>query len=298
MNVVLTLLIVAIQTGAPTGERFPGAAELFRCTFSEAADSDFDGWPDRWTRQRGPGFPHYVKIFISPDPTPAGDRCLRIEMDGGAAAAYTPPVDVEPWHDYVVECLVHTEGLQQDRAYLSLTFLDQRGRPLETRATEKIGPSAGWRKVRLGPVSPSSDLARRAVIGVHVEPGSRADLQGVAKFGDLWLGRLPRISLSTGNGVGLFTDPRQVKVTCTVRGMARPDATVRFELLDVSGARLAVADVPLETPGALSVRSAPAVGPADKGLGFRDSGLERAERPQMLEFQSPIPNPQSPIPSP
>ena len=130
--------------------RYPGASELFHCDFTESSDRDFDGWPDHWSRQQGPGFPHFIKIFISPEPTPAGGRCLRIEMDGGAAGAYTPPLAIAPSYDFVVEGLVNTEGLQQDRAYLSLTLLDERSRPLETLASEKIGRGPGCAQCGLG----------------------------------------------------------------------------------------------------------------------------------------------------
>ncbi len=153
-------------------------------------------------------------------------------MDGGAAAAYTPPVAVEPSRDYVVEGLVDTEGLQRDRVCLSLTFLDQAGQPVETFTSEKVGRQTGWHRLRLGPVSPKSEVVRRAAIGVHVEPGDGADLQGVARFGDLWLGQLPRVTLSTGNATGLFAEGQPMTITCDVCGMASADGQVRFELLD------------------------------------------------------------------
>ncbi len=242
MSVLLSLLVVATAPDAPAGGRYPGAAEVFHCTFDDSWDRDYDGWPDRWTRRQGPGFPHYVRIFLSPEPVPAGDRSLRIELDGGGAVAYSPPIQVKPPHDYVVEALLKTEGLRHDRAYLSLTFLDRDQQPLETFSSEKVRDCPDWRKVRLGPVSPSSPQTRLAMIGLHLEPGSQADLRGAAAFGDLWLGRLPRISLSVGKQSHVFTDPREATISCDVSGFTRPNATVRFELFDVFGARLAEAE--------------------------------------------------------
>ena len=265
MNVVLFSLIVAVAPDAPLEGRYPAATDLLHCTFSEAADLDLDGWPDRWTRRQGPGFPHYVKIFMSPGPTPAGNRCLRFEMDGGAAAAYAPPVGIVPGCDYVLEGWISTEGLDNDLAFLSLTVLDPRRQPVETFVSEKLGRSAGWHKVRVGPVSPRSEQASQATIGLHVEPGVRADLRGAARFGDLWLGRLPRITLSAGSGGGLLTDPGGAKVRCSVQGLAKAGAAVRFELYDVRGASLAEAELPLET-GRQVPEGTPADNPASADI--------------------------------
>jgi hypothetical protein len=312
MNVALFFLIVAIRPDAPLEGRYPGATGLLHCTFSESADLDFDGWPDRWTRRQGPGFPHYVKIFIAPEPTPAGDRCLRFEMDGGAAAAYAPPVGLEPGCDYVLEGWINAEGLDKDVAFLSLTVSGQRRQPVETFASEKLGRSPGWRKVRVGPISSGSEQGRQATIGLHVEPGSQADLRGAARFGDLWLGRLPRISLSADGGACLLADPRDAKVTCTVHGLAKPAATVRFDLYDVRGASLAGADLPLKTESHApestpSANSAPAetlTGTAQwqpplPGIGFYrvratlrgDDGLgHRRELPLVVIRPQPLPS--------
>ncbi|MGQ9575939.1 MAG: COG1470 family protein [Thermoguttaceae bacterium] len=245
MDAVWALLIVAIRADAPSGGRYPGATEVFHCDFSESWDRDFNGWPDRWTRQQGPGFPHYVKISVCSAPGLAGHGALRMEMDGGAAAAYAPPVPASPLYDYVLDGLVNTEGLEHDHVYLSLTVLDDRHRPVETFASERLGRAPAWRRLRLGPISPSSPAGRWVAIGVHVEPGSRADLQGTALFGDLWLGRLPRIALAATNPSGLYTDPKQVAITCRVSGFSRPDAAVDLELCDVFGLRLAETEQPL-----------------------------------------------------
>jgi len=298
MNALLSLLIVAIGPDAPAQGRYPGASQLFHCDFTESSDRDFDGWPDRWTRQQGPGFPHFIKVFISPEPTPAGGHCLRIEMDGGAAGAYTPPVAIGPSYDYVVEGLVNTEGLQQDRAYLSLTVLDEQRRPLETFSSEKIGRGPGWRPVRLGPISPGSEQGRRAVIGVHVEPYLRADLRGVARFGDLWLGRLPRVSLSSGNRACLLTDPQQASVLCRVGGLSGADARVRFELCDVFGARLAETEQPLDAKAAPAEGSAGAMSTRSVGMASHEpGGASDAVPPQPIapvrtaQWHPPLPGP-------
>jgi len=238
-SLLLHLLIVAIGPEVPIEDRYPEASEVFHCTFDESWDANFNGWPDRWTRQRGPGYPHYVKIEINQEPSPVGDRCLRIDIDGGAAAAYSPPVEIGPLFSYVLEGYLKTQGLKYDRAYFSLTLLDEKRVRLQTFHSEKVRHTDGWVKFRLGPISPSGDNVRLAVIGLHVEPGEEEDLRGSALFDDIWLGRLPRIALGTSDPYNFFTDPKQVEIRCTVSGSLEQDPVVEFELEDVLGRPLA-----------------------------------------------------------
>ena len=247
MNVLLPLLIVAINPEAPIEARYPGATEVFHCPFDEAWDTNFDGVPDRWIRRKGPGFPHFVAVGISQQPSPVGNRCLEMKLDGGAAAIYSPPIPVGPSYIYVLEGMLQTEGLEHDRAYLSLTLLDGGRHRLESFDSQRIRDSQGWRKLRLGPVTPAGDGVRFAVVGLHLEPGSRADLTGSARFDDVWLGRLPRISLSAGNGHHVFTDPGQITITCSATGLSHEDPPVVFQLEDVLATAVAQQRLQLAT---------------------------------------------------
>ena len=111
MSIVSSWVIVASVLTAPTeggaaaivvptdtaslSERYPAAVEIYHCDFDPAEfDRDQDSWPKGWQRRAGSGFPHYVDIALVDAPSPGNDRCLRIELDGGAATAYGPRVDV------------------------------------------------------------------------------------------------------------------------------------------------------------------------------------------------------------
>ena len=190
MHVLLGLLIVAAAPETPIEGRFPDATEVFHCAFDETSDRDCDGWPDRWTRRRGPGFPHYVKMYIDTQRTPGGQRMLRVDLDGGGAVAYGPPVPASSLYDYVVESLVRTEGLHYDSVGVSITFRDDKQRELETLTSPQVRDAPAWKKLRLGPVSPRDPKVKTAIVGLHVQGGVRSDLKGNVLFSDVWLGRL------------------------------------------------------------------------------------------------------------
>ena len=86
MPFLLSLLILAANPDAPIEGRYPDAIETFSCGFESDWDKNYDSEADGWVRKRGAGYPHYVSIGLSEMPTPEGKQCLKIEMDGGAAA--------------------------------------------------------------------------------------------------------------------------------------------------------------------------------------------------------------------
>jgi len=264
MNVLLSLLIVAINPDVPIEARYPDGTEVFRCPFDPSWDENFDGWPDGWTRRRGPGFPHYVAIQISRQASPVQDCCLRIDLDGGGAVAYSPPIRIGPLYSYVLEGFLRTEGLRHDQAHFSITLLDKDRHRLETFQSEKIRDARGWKKLRLGPISPRFEEVRFAIVGLHLEPGLRQDLKGVALFDDVWLGRMPRISLAANSLHHVYTTGSPVTVTCKASGFTEQDARLTFSLEDAWGQQAARTERPLEVRVAPPDGDLPPSGPSDE----------------------------------
>ncbi|MEX2140045.1 MAG: hypothetical protein WD894_12340 [Pirellulales bacterium] len=242
------------HTVVPPG-RPPEAVELFNCDFGPAWDANFDNWPDRWSREQSVDFPHYLKIGIVDDPSPknsaaaepsqAPQRALRVELNGGAAAVHTPPIEVHAMYTYVVEAYVRTEGLKHDEACLALTFLDANNKPLETIRSEPIRRTTDWTKVRIGPVASTSQQVESALVTLHLGPTDKVDLKGFAWFKDIWLGRLPRMTLTADHRSHLYFDNETPQITCSASGFAEQHTKVIFELLDVRGDVAARGDVGL-----------------------------------------------------
>ncbi len=263
MHLLSILMIVAAGIEPSIEGQYPAATKLLECNFDEAADRDYDLWPDGWTRRHGPGFPLYLKIGIVNDQTPTGHRSLQIDMDGGGAVIYSPRVPVAQIYDYMVECQLRCEGLQSSTAFLALVFQDEKQRPVETFFSEKLHGTEDWRKLRLGPLSPSSPQVRQAVVALHVQPGARPDLKGRVLFGDLWLARMPRMTLAVENGSCVIANPNQVAISCRISGFSQPAPSVDFELLDVFGQRLVEGKQQLEMQKVGSDTATKADGEAD-----------------------------------
>ncbi|MBN2293824.1 MAG: hypothetical protein JXM70_15455, partial [Pirellulales bacterium] len=256
MNLLLPLLIISISPGVPIDQRYPDAKQVFFCDFCKTWDENFDGWPDGWTRRRGSGFPHFVDVRISNEPSPVGNHCLRIDLDGAAAVAYSPALDISPLYSYVLEAQLKTEGLNFDRAYLSLTLLDKKRQRVSTSYSEKFKTTDGWKKIRIGPVVPPNEQVRVAVIGLHLQPQSQSgfsdkeDLTGAALFDDIWLARLPRMSLTNESSSGVYVDPDKVQVHCCASGFTQKQPRVELFLEDNEGRQIAKHECGLVTAGA------------------------------------------------
>ncbi len=258
-----------LALGAPTNaeSRFPGATTVVQYMFDSSRDDEIYGWPQGWSRHVGPGFPRYVRVRVHEDQPPPGGSSMRVELDGGAAAAYSPAVPVNPDVQFVLEGYVQTSQLQYDAAYLSLIYLDSARAKLGSVSSEKIGGTSSWRRICIGPVSPPAGAAS-LLIGLTVEPlGEMQDRRGTAAFGALWLGQLPRVVLTAQPAKGftseqgkasrdssdkshpprptandtaflLFPKGQPIEIACVVTGFASPAYEVRMQLLDSDGHEL------------------------------------------------------------
>ncbi len=250
MHLWFPVLILSAQTAAPIDQQY--AEAVYETRFEqEREDLNYDGWPDDWTRRKGRGYPLYVKIAIAEDlrPRPTGSHCLQIELDGGSAAAFSPPIKISPLYSYVFEGFLRTRNLKHNSAHFSVTFYDQKHQKQQTLVSSEYREVPDWTKVRIGPLMPAHREAAFAVIGLHVTAHDRADLEGVVQFDDLQLARFPRMNAVTNGDFNVFYDPNDVEVTCSLSGIQRPDPLVHFELLDVDGLRLANSEVHVNGSG-------------------------------------------------
>ena len=117
MNIVWALLILAVNPSAPIDARHPDAVEMFHTGFEPVDDREYDAWPDGWTRMRGRAYPAYLPARIVETAAPEGQAAFSIELNGGAAAIFSPAIEVKPLFSYVVEGFVRTEALKHDRAW-------------------------------------------------------------------------------------------------------------------------------------------------------------------------------------
>jgi len=239
---LLPLLLVAENwKEAPIETRHPEAIKLFQSDFEEASDTNYDQWPDEWTRRTGAGYPNYLDIEITDENSGSGKHALRMKLDGGSATIYSPPIAVRDIFSYVLEGRIQTKDLEYDRGYVSLTFFDKENKAVKTYYSHKFRETGGWVKFRIGPISPEAKGLELAVIGLHIGPQNKTneDLVGEAWFDDIWFARLPKMTLATQDGASVYQTDQEIEVVCNVSGILEKDPAITFELVDVGDQSLA-----------------------------------------------------------
>ncbi len=246
MSYLSSILILTALTAPASAERHVDAVEIFSCNFGEAWDVNYDQWPDQWQRKRGPDWPHYVKIHLKDDPQAIEGQCLAIDLNGGAALVSSPVVTVSNKFNYVAEARLRTSRLKHGRAQIRLDFCDENLRVLESVTSQWFRGANDWTKIHIGPVSIEHPEVRRAKITLHLAQGDHVDIGGQVSLDDIWLGRLPRMTVRTNSPFNVYTNPGDVVVTCDLSGILEMHPDILFELRDASNHRLDGKSVQLE----------------------------------------------------
>ena len=121
----------------------------------------------------------------------------------------------------------------------------------------------------IDPKDPSID---RAVISLNVRRGSKGDLKGKVALSDVWLARLPRISVSTNCPFNVYSNPKDVVVNCELSGIRERDPEIRFQLMDTSSREVHGDSVHLD--GRLIVEDTKKASDIVDGIGSTPAGYE------------------------
>lgn len=229
MDICLSsLLALTLAGAAPTSSNevfdpFKAAETIKVFTFDEETDRTLDKLPQPvdWSRRRGPLFPEYVDAYVDPKDVPQdyqGRRSLRFTLNGGQATYYSPVIRIKAENSYVLEAWIRTEGLVNNAALVSLSFLNYKTERLERHLSVAVmGTHREFQRVRLGPINPDPNF-KFIVIGCHLMSGEKMDIRGDAWFDDIRLGKLPLVSISTQSRKHFFIEGDPIIIEAQVGG--------------------------------------------------------------------------------
>jgi hypothetical protein len=230
---------------------------VYHCDFEAEHDRNFDRWPDRWTRRTGHGYPHYVRVQITEEKSYSGKHCLQVELDGGGAEVSTPLIDVDAAHQYLLSVQLRCEGLQHNRAWVSLALLNSQRQVVARWATPPLTGTGPWQHLTLPPVALPTAQRGYAVVSLHVEPSGPADLQGRVLLDDVQLIRLPRLQLRTAWPLNVVASGELPRVDWQVSGYEGRRPVLVWEVHDALGR-------PVARPSTIPVKHAPGGESADE----------------------------------
>jgi hypothetical protein len=229
---------VCRASGGDGGDRPADAIEVFHCAFDDAWDVNYDKWPDRWVRKTGPDYPYYVGVEIADEEEASGGRGLKFSLDGASASVSSPPIRVMSRFSYLLIAKVRLNNVKHSDVSVTIDFFDSSGELLQTHRGRVKSLSNGVHRIRLTSIDPDSELIDRAVIRLDVERGQRGDLKGVVLLEDVWLARLPRITVTTNSPFNVYHLREETVIRCELSGIRERDPEIRFQLLDASSKEL------------------------------------------------------------
>jgi hypothetical protein len=252
------------------------AIEVFHCAFDEAWDANYDEWPDRWSRKTGKKYPHYVDIRMSEaeDAQATGRRFLKIGLDGASAAVSSPPIRVTSRFSYLLTTRIYTKNVKNSQVAVSIDFYNAQGKKLQSRRETLKNTRDGWHSISIESIDPGNETIDRGVITLRALRGNRGDLQGVVALDDVWLARLPRITVSANSPYNVYTDKQEVVVRCELSGIREQNPEIRFQLLDASSKELNGGSVQMN--GRLIEEDTRRVSDIVDGIGNTPKGYEGA----------------------
>jgi hypothetical protein len=229
----------------------PSGGLIFRCLFDRNSDAENnDGWPDHWTRKTGIDqgilFPEYLEIANVQNNNNFGNHSLRINIEGGGAAVFSPKIPIRFGMSYTVSAYADAVNFVHDDIFILLAFYgDKTAEPIQTVASEKIRNTNGWRRLVIGPVVTELPEIRTVSVGLLVIPSRRQDYGAKVDFTNVEIRESPTVSLSMPNENHLFFYPRNIDVGCRIQGIDPAQHLITFALEDPYGRVIAKRDIEL-----------------------------------------------------
>ena len=215
---------------------------IYQCLFDNTSDAeDSDGWPDDWTKKSGIlendiSFPAHLVIGITEYANPFGNYVLRMNMEGGAAAVFSPAIPIRAGMCYTVSAYVDTNNLVFDEVSILANFYgDDAVKPIRTIESKKIRETNGWQQLIIGHVLADMPSVKSVSVGLLVMPTNREDYGAQVNFTNVEIRESPAISLEMANDNHQFFSTRDLSVRCQYRGVDPALHSVLFILEDPFG---------------------------------------------------------------
>ncbi|MDR0337088.1 MAG: hypothetical protein LBI18_08360, partial [Planctomycetaceae bacterium] len=229
----------------------PSGGLIFRCLFDRDSDAENnDGWPDHWTRKigidQGILFPEYLEITNVQNNHHFGSHSLRMNIEGGGAAVFSPKIPIRFGMSYTVSAYANAVNFVHDDIFIILAFYGEKNtEPIQTVTSEKIRNTNNWRRLEIGPIIADKPEIKTISVGLLVIPSQRQDYGARVDFTNVEIRESPSVSLSMPNENHFFFHPRDIDVGCRVQGIDPAQHLVSFVLEDTFGRVIAKRDVEL-----------------------------------------------------
>lgn len=250
------------------------ASAIFATSFEQASDANYDLWPDYWTRQTSPVYPHYSKVEIVDDPTAQNGRSLQVDFDGGGARLSTPAIPILPKFGYKVYIRARAQNLQYTSSRFVIELQNRQQERVQVEYSDPLPADGQWHDIEIESLRPDNAHIDRAVIYLDAPRGRRGDLRGRLSIDQITLERLPSMVVRTNRPYNVYNDFKEVKVECTLSGIREQNPDIRFQLLDETSREISGKSHTERMTGKLIVEDSFSADEIVGAIGNRPSGYE------------------------
>ena len=159
---------------------------------------------------------------------------LRIQMDGGAAEVYSPPVPVDIHSMYFMTASIHSDSTEYE-AIAKLRFLDSNRKPLFELTSKTYSGKTGWNSASTESQYPFRDDLAFVQVVFQVQPKSIKAFLGEFGLDAIRIFRTPRLSLSVEKPLPYYRHGEEVVVRCVASGMTSNQSKIELLLVDHTG---------------------------------------------------------------
>ena len=273
----ITLLFVfalALGWASEADARKVGHSAIYAIAFDEQSDANYDLWPDYWTRETSPEYPHYTKVEIIDDTTAEDGRSLKVDFDGGGVYLSTPVIPILPKFGYKVYVRAKAEGLERTEARMVIELRNRQQERMQVEYSAPIEADGKWHDVHIESLRPNSEEIDRALIYLDAPRGRRGDLNGKLYIDQIILERLPSMVVKTGRAYNVYNDFKEVQVECTLSGIREQNPEIRFQLLDETSREIKGKSATERLDGKLIIEDSYNADDIVGAIGNRPSGYE------------------------
>lgn len=273
ISISSTLVALALLA-TPAEARRVTASAIFATSFAQDSDANYDSWPDYWTRNTSPEYPHYTRIEIVDDPSAENGRSLQVDFDGGGAYLSTPAIPILPKFGYKVYIRARAERLEYTSPRFVIELQNRQQERVQVKFSEPLPADGEWHEVTIDSLRPEDASIDRAVIYLDAPRGRRGDLQGRLSIDQITLERLPSMVVKTNRPYNVYNDFKEVKVECTLSGIREQNPDIRFQLLDETSREINGKSHTEQMKGKLIVEDSFSADEIVGTIGNRPSGYE------------------------
>jgi len=226
--------------------------------FDERRLGNFEKTPMNWRRIVAPGFPRFLDATFDEKIGHDAPPSFHLPLQSGSIAAryFAKDIPVHPDSDYRVTAWILPENLSRAGASIEAYFLDDALRKIpgseqKSALVHSAGGETRWTPIAFD-LPGGFETARWIGLSCLVEqpPPTPADparpfepiphreMHGSARFDDITVMRLPRISMTMDAPAGVFEHDRPVGCTIRIADLDGRDMTIDLDVFDADGRKV------------------------------------------------------------